>query len=281
MSVVKQRLNFKVDDGYDTIHLETSSSIVLREDGSSVESALVDIVEQLSSKADATHDHPDMIATVNTALSGINGHVANKSNPHGVTAAQIGAAAASHTHTAEQVGAIPVSASCNKNWYWSGQEGQPSWLWGSNDGVNMYVYNPAAFSVNYANSAGYSGNSGGLAGLDQSYYVKHYKRDRSAEELNNPNYPEPYIASYHDGTALGLPAGWWHIQYFRHMDNNGFGFQTAYPLSTGDPIPRYRYSTGTSWSAWIKFHRNVISSTADIAAGSTPLTDGDIYLVYE
>lgn len=38
-------------------------------------------------------------------------------------------------------------------WYWSGQGGQPGWLWGGNDGTNMYVYNPANFSVNYANSA--------------------------------------------------------------------------------------------------------------------------------
>ena len=41
---------------------------------------------------------------------------------------------------------------------WSGQGGQPSWLWGGNDGSNMYVYNPSNFSVNYANSAGTSGN---------------------------------------------------------------------------------------------------------------------------
>lgn len=40
------------------------------------------------------------------------------------------------------------------NFYWSGQGGQPTWLWGGNDGANMYVYNPSNFSVNYANSAG-------------------------------------------------------------------------------------------------------------------------------
>lgn len=39
-------------------------------------------------------------------------------------------------------------------WSWTGQVGQPQWLWGGNDGVNMRVYNPANFSVNYANSAG-------------------------------------------------------------------------------------------------------------------------------
>jgi hypothetical protein len=37
---------------------------------------------------------------------------------------------------------------------WSGQSGQPTWLWGSNDGTNIYVWNPSNFSVNYASSAG-------------------------------------------------------------------------------------------------------------------------------
>ena len=40
------------------------------------------------------------------------------------------------------------------DFYWSGQSGQPTWLWGSNNGVDMYVWNPSNFSVNYANSAG-------------------------------------------------------------------------------------------------------------------------------
>jgi hypothetical protein len=44
------------------------------------------------------------------------------------------------------------------NFYWSGQGGQPTWLWGGNDGANMYVYNPSNFSVNYANSAGSAGS---------------------------------------------------------------------------------------------------------------------------
>lgn len=48
------------------------------------------------------------------------------------------------------------------NLNWSGQSGQPTWLWGGSDGVNMYVYNPSNFSVNYANSAG-SANSANSA----------------------------------------------------------------------------------------------------------------------
>lgn len=70
-------------------------------------------------------------------------------------------AASKPSYSAAEVGAIPTSASCNKNWNWSGQNGQPSWLWGSNDGTNMYVYNPSNFNVNYANSAGNANTVGG------------------------------------------------------------------------------------------------------------------------
>lgn len=45
-------------------------------------------------------------------------------------------------------------------WNWLGQGGQPQWLWGSNDGESMYVYNPSNFSVNYANSANYATTAG-------------------------------------------------------------------------------------------------------------------------
>jgi hypothetical protein len=41
---------------------------------------------------------------------------------------------------------------------WSGQGGQPTWLWGGNDATNMYVYNPSNFSVNYATTAGSATN---------------------------------------------------------------------------------------------------------------------------
>ena len=42
----------------------------------------------------------------------------------------------------------------NMRFHWSGQGGQPTWLWGGNDGENMYVYNPSNFTVSRANTAG-------------------------------------------------------------------------------------------------------------------------------
>lgn len=39
------------------------------------------------------------------------------------------------------------------SFWWNGKNGQPSWVWGGDDGTTMYVYNPSNFSVNYANFA--------------------------------------------------------------------------------------------------------------------------------
>lgn len=38
--------------------------------------------------------------------------------------------------------------------HWSGQKGQPTWMWGGTERANQYVYNPSNFRVSYANSAG-------------------------------------------------------------------------------------------------------------------------------
>lgn len=47
------------------------------------------------------------------------------------------------------------AASAPMTFNWSGKDGQPSWLWGGDDGSNMYVYNPRNFSVASALSAQY------------------------------------------------------------------------------------------------------------------------------
>lgn len=76
MATLKYRLNRKNSSGwYDTIHYETSSNIVMRSNGESVEVALA--------RADS--------------------HETNTNNPHNVTASQVGAAASSHTHAAGDV----------------------------------------------------------------------------------------------------------------------------------------------------------------------------------
>jgi hypothetical protein len=54
--------------------------------------------------------------------------------------------------------ALKLGRSGNRNYpmtfNWAGKDGQPSWLWGGENGEDMYVYNPSNFNVNYAASAG-------------------------------------------------------------------------------------------------------------------------------
>ena len=80
--------------------------------------------------------------------------------------------------------------------HWSGQEGQPTWLWGGNEGENMYVYNPSNFSVNYANSAG-SVAWGNITGVpstftpashthDDRYYTESESDSRFLKGTTNP-----------------------------------------------------------------------------------------------
>jgi hypothetical protein len=83
-------------------------------------------------------------------------------------------------------------------WNWAGQGGQPGWLWGGNDGVNMYVYNPSNFSVNYANSAG------GARTVNINYAAYN-------DFPLNANFTMPF-----DGLAVIFVtgSGWGHIKLF-------------------------------------------------------------------
>ena len=82
--------------------------------------------------------------------------------------------------------------------------------------------------------------------------VKKIYRINDTGILNNPNYAYPYETSVADYNAanIGLPGGlWWHIKYFRHDDNNGFGSQIAIGLNSGNRM-LFRTSNGTNWYQW-------------------------------
>jgi hypothetical protein len=85
---------------------------------------------------------------------------------------------------------------------WSGQSGQPNWLWGGSDGTNMYVYNPSNFNVAYAS------NSGALSGYTESSFLRYrgYLSDASNAmtginttgwKSDSANYKTPYGDSLH------------------------------------------------------------------------------------
>ncbi|MFW7357461.1 MAG: hypothetical protein ACODTL_16075 [Brucella sp.] len=78
------------------------------------------------------------------------------------------------------------------NFMWQGQGGQPTWLWGGNGaGNDMYVYNPANFNVNYANS---TWNSERLQGWD----IAGIQND--AQNRANARRPLPYTGDWENNT---------------------------------------------------------------------------------
>jgi hypothetical protein len=98
------------------------------------------------------------------------------------------------------------------NFNWSGQSGQPPWLWGGSDGSNMYVYNPSNFSVSYATTAGSVAAPG--AGAVGSYALMiFYPAVASSNSSYNNAGPNTLIAggslSYAsaNGSYTGVTAG--------------------------------------------------------------------------
>lgn len=65
--------------------------------------------------------------------------------------------------------------------HWSGQSGQPSWVWGGNNQHQYYIYNPSNFSVNYAKSAG---NADTLDGQHSTHYFRKYNRSDMGSSMN-------------------------------------------------------------------------------------------------
>lgn len=135
------------------------------------------------------------------------------------------------------------------NFYWMGKDGQPTWLWGGTDGSNMYVYNPADFSVNYANSAG---NADKLAGF--------YSKDSSQTWGNQIG---TFISGMGDSTGGSLAFrrdnptagqlsaiidGYWYQNEGRFMclDTNNYS-SYALPLSGGTITGRIVKNTNGSW----------------------------------
>lgn len=107
---------------------------------------------------------------------------------------------------------------------WSGQSGQPSWLWGSNDALNFYVWNPSNFSVANSvllNGAPLSAVSTGSSVVqrDASGYIYGVYFNQSSANNENPQISQFFTNNGTDGflrkssvasvvSGLQAVAGW-------------------------------------------------------------------------
>lgn len=93
-----------------------------------------------------------------------------------ITSATIGNQSVNHANSADSATKATTAAKLARSgdtshpmtFNWSGKSGQPTWLWGGENGADMYVYNPSNFNVNYAKSAG-SVAWGNVTGKPSSY----------------------------------------------------------------------------------------------------------------
>ena len=99
--------------------------------------------------------------SVTTTLQNVNLNVGTFTK---VTVNAKGLVTAASNLTSSDLPSITWSAVQGKPFNYAGQTGQPSWLWGTNDGTNYYVWNPSKFSVNYADSAGSAGSASSWTG---------------------------------------------------------------------------------------------------------------------
>lgn len=165
---------------------------------------------------------------------------------------------AAHTHDY-----IPTSASCNKNWQYSGQGGTPNWVWGSNtaDGSTNYIWSPSNFSVNYATYAAHGANNDFSCG-----YIRMYHSNEGGNlHITSPN-GNTYEMDAFENEFIRIHAGDNDKHLFRVYANGQF--DTYYTLSDAGAFrPRGFDNTlklGTSGNRWKQLYAGTASiSTSD------------------
>ena len=181
-------------------------------------------------------------------------HLNDKNNPHGVTAEQVGAAKADHTHTAAQVGERPNT--------WTPKLADVAFL--GNQPISAVANDTTA---NWANlGSGYAWYSaGGLLNDQPAQYgfLLNYVNGSDVFQIWNTQSNGPMYTR--SGNASGWGRSWTKL-----IDSSSIGSQT---------VNKAKYaSITTPGTASLK---NIKAGTSDLTAGSSALTTGDIYLVYE
>ena len=181
-------------------------------------------------------------------------HLEDKNNPHEVTAEQVGAAKADHTNTAAQVGARPNT--------WTPKLQDVAYL----------GENPVKSTADDTTDRWYRIGSGyawycaaGLLNDQPAQYgfLLNYVYGSDVFQIWNTQSNGPMY------TRSGNASGWGR-SWAKLIDSSSIGSQT---------VNKAKYaSITTPGTASLK---NIKAGTSDLTAGSSALTTGDIYLVYE
>lgn len=154
------------------------------------------------------------------------------------------------------------------NFYWSGQAGQPTWLWGGSDGTNMYVYNPSNFSVNYATTSGYATGARRLYRSDSavdSYNVQSHW-DGSYWELKGYN-----DSTYHAGCKVAYATSAGSAGSAPASDVYTWAKQPSKPTYTASEVGA---APSSHTHSYLPLSGGTLSGTLFLGANSINLKDG-------
>lgn len=134
---------------------------------------------------------------------------------------------------------------------WTGQSGQPTWLWGGNSEHSYYVYNPSNFRVAYASSAG---NADTVDGEHANNFVR--AGNFESADLNKLD-TYSFIKSVNSTVASTSPngnTGWYNVIQAVHRngasDGPSYIGQIALGMTTNINGMFYRTKYNGSWYAW-------------------------------
>ena len=158
---------------------------------------------------------------------------------------------------------------------WSGQSGQPTWLWGGNSQHSYYVYNPSNFRVAYAASAG---NADTLDGEHANSFVRAGAIDADKTDLNALD-TYSFIKSVNSEVADHSPkrnTGWYNVIQLVHRNGAGDGAsyigQIALGMTTNTDDMFFRGKRTDSWKTVI--HSGNIGSQTVAYANNSDTVDG-------
>ena len=99
------------DESGEVVYADEAGNVIARIDANGIETTTVCAKDiKINGKSYTLHDHNsayDVKGAADAVQSNLNTHTSNKSNPHGVTAAQIGASPTGHKHTKSDIADFP------------------------------------------------------------------------------------------------------------------------------------------------------------------------------
>ena len=176
-------------------------------------------------------------------------HLENKNNPHGVTAEQVGAAKADHTHTAAQVGARPNT--------WTPKLADVAFL--GNQPISAVANDTTANWANLGSGYAWYCDAGLLNDQPAQYgFLLNYVYGSDVYQIWNTQSNGPMYTR--SGNASGWGRSWTKL-----IDSSSIGSQT---------VNKAKYASGQSSTG------AVLRNEALYSADTTPTTNGQINWTY-